>query len=405
MTYLLSLQIASQVTEWYKQWRTIFLVLRPGFLSIYRNADETKLRHKLNLSELSAVARQKDPKRKDKHVFGLFSPSRNFHLEAKSAAEATEWVELIRREARIDEAEDEMILASPGGANSTFRGFERSIDAHVGTFDERGGYSSSDMEAFSSPHPPPAKARQRVSTNVSTASYIPAGRRTSAAHTVEYSGAEGAGSYSDFSDSGPAARLSALSLSYTDGRPSTSSTQQPSTAQERHHVYMSQAPPTTTATMRPSMGARNQSQMSNLNAFSADSAVMTPGTHFDDSDRVTYHGWMQLLKTKSGVRQWKKVWMVLRPKALAIYKNEEEYSALLVIPFKDIIEVVEIDPVSKSKEHCMQLISQERNYRFCALDEESLARWLGAFKSLLNKRKVALAGKEAGEGRPVAVGS
>lgn len=37
----------------------------------------------------------------------------------------------------------------------------------------------------------------------------------------------------------------------------------------------------------------------------------------------------------------------------------------------------------------MQIIAEDRNYRFCAQDEDALARWLGALKSLLAKRKEA----------------
>jgi hypothetical protein len=79
----------------------------------------------------------------------------------------------------------------------------------------------------------------------------------------------------------------------------------------------------------------------------------------------------------------------LRPKALGLYKNEDEYRANLIIPFPAIIDAVEIDPISKSKKYCMQIISEEKNFRFCASDEDSLAKWLGAFKSLLVKRKEA----------------
>ncbi|KAK5138999.1 hypothetical protein LTR32_007635, partial [Rachicladosporium monterosium] len=107
----------------------------------------------------------------------------------------------------------------------------------------------------------------------------------------------------------------------------------------------------------------------------------------DDPERVLYHGYIHLLKSKSGVRQWKKLWMVLRSRALALYKTEEEYTALLILPFHTIIDVVEIDAISRSRTSCMQVLSEERNYRFCAVDEESLARWLGAFKSLLSRRK------------------
>lgn len=93
-----------------------------------------------------------------------------------------------------------------------------------------------------------------------------------------------------------------------------------------------------------------------------------------EEERVVYHGWIYLLKSKSGVRQWKKVWLVIRPKGLALYKNEDEYAALLVLSLDSIIDAVEIDPISKSKAHCMQILTEERNYRFGAFDEESLTR-------------------------------
>ena len=341
-------------------------MLRPNLLSIYRDKSEAKLRHQINLAELTAVARQKDPKRKEQYVFGLFSPSRNFHLSARSEREAQEWVELIRQQARFAEDEEELLLASPGGGASEYHGFERSIDAQIGpSNDERGGYTSSDADALSgSGHLP---ARPRGDTGFSI-----------------YSGRE-QGSYSDFSDSaGPSARFSALSLAYADGRPSTSSMQPPPTQQ--HSIY-GQVPD------RPSIGARNPSQLSGLalSPGTSRSAVQSPQ---DDSERVYYHGWLYLLKSKTGVRQWKKVWVVLRLQGLALYKSEEEYTALLILPLHTIIDAVEIDPISKSKTSCMQVISEERNYRFCALDEESLTRWLGAFKSLLSKRKA----KEAGSG-------
>lgn len=347
-----------------KTWKPIYLVLRPHIVSIYKDQDESKLRHQLNLCDVTAVARQKDPKRKEKHVFGLFSPSRNFHLEATSEREAQAWVEAIRREARMDMQEDEMFLASPGGANSAYRGFERSIDASISPMaDDRtaAGYSSSEAEACGVSQSLP-KRKHRASVAMSH-------RKPSQA---DYSGAEH-GSYSDFSDSamgGPAARMSALSLAHPDGRPSTSS----------------QAPPPATSIYgQPSMGIRNPSQMSGI-ALGLEENNRQASRASDD-ERVMCHGWIYLLKSKSGVRQWKKVWMVLRPKALAVYKTDEEYTAMIVLPFPNIIDAVEIDAISKSKTSCMQVISEERNYRFCAFDEESLAKWLGAFKSLLARRK------------------
>jgi hypothetical protein len=114
---------------------------------------------------------------------------------------------------------------------------------------------------------------------------------------------------------------------------------------------------------------------------------------------VICQGWIYMLKSKSGVRQWKKSWMVLRPKSLALYKNEEEYAVVLLVPFHNIIDAVEINPISRSKKFCLQLITEERNYRMCAPDDDGLARWLGAVKSLLVKRKEMAGGiQRAGTG-------
>ncbi|KAF2718885.1 PH-domain-containing protein [Polychaeton citri CBS 116435] len=374
-----------------KSWKTIYLVLRPNLLSIYRDKDETKLRHQVQLSELTAVARQRDPKRKDKFVFALFSPSRNFHLEAKTEQDAQEWVELIRREARMDEAEEEMVLASPGGAAREYHGFHSlegrlsKKDAHY-TRDR--GYSSSEAE-MPGPLNSLAKTRERGST-------LRTGpRRTS---NLDYSGAEAA-SYSDFSDSGfgmtTAAQMSALSLSPSEGRPSTSG---PSAQQiQSYDTVYGQTP------QRP-VGNRTASQLSNIGGNVSGTATKASQDQHD-SERVIYHGWVYLLKSHSGVRQWKRTWMVLRPRALALYKNEGEYSALLILPFGNIIDVVEIDSISSSKTACMQIISEEKNYRVCCPDEDSLTRWLGAFKSLLTKRKTLQSQRQnsqtLSEGHPV----
>ena len=161
-------------------------------------------------------------------------------------------------------------------------------------------------------------------------------------HTMNYSGNEH-GSFSDFSDTGGPVQAkfqgSAISLP-------------------------------------PPQEGQNLSQQSNIGTV--------PG-----NERVIYHGWLYVLKSKGGVRQWKKVWVVLRPKALGIYKNEEEYSANMIIPFANIIDAVDIDPPSKSKQHCFQVISEDKNFRFSATDENTLSKWLGAFKSLQVKRKEA----------------
>jgi len=42
-----------------------------------------------------------------------------------------------------------------------------------------------------------------------------------------------------------------------------------------------------------------------------------------DQERVLRNGKLYLLKSKGGVKKWKPVWAVLRPKSMAIYPNEQ----------------------------------------------------------------------------------
>ncbi|TVY89792.1 putative PH domain-containing protein [Lachnellula willkommii] len=321
-----------------KAWKPIYLVLRSNFLSIYRDQNEDKLRHKIQLADLTAVAFLKDPKHKRENVFGLFSASRNYHLEAKSRKDAEEWVELIRRSARIEEEEEEMLLASPGGnATGTYSGFERAMQQHNEAkllHDERLGSSS----------PEPLESMPQLRNKLGGP------RKTS--HTFDYSGNELA-SHSDMSDNDFARAAGASSLSITE------------------EPLAVQAPDTG---LRPVLSAHNASQMS----------VLNPEL---DPERVVWQGHLLYLKSKNGIRQWKDLWAVIRPRNIQFYKNDNEYSTLLLIPLSSVINGVEIDPLSKTKRLCFQVITEEKSYKFCARTEDGLNKCLGAIKSLLAKRK------------------
>lgn len=298
----------------------MYIVLRPNCLSLYKDKNETKLRHQINLAEITAVARQRDSKKKMDHVFGVFSPARNYHLGASSDKEAQEWVDLIRTEARINEEEGEITVMSPTG-KKTFSGFDRTRQ-HV--VNPNLASSSSDLET----RPTSSVAHEGMHS----------ARRPSAA--LNYSGNE-------------RASVSDLDFSDTGGVPGS--------------------------TTSLSLQQKIQQQQNNVSQQSKIESI-------PDEDRVVSHGWLYVLKSKGGVRQWRRMWVVLRPKGLAFYKSEEEYSATLILPFSSIIDAVDIENVSRSKQHCMQVISEEKNIRCCAPDENALAKWLGAFKSLLNKR-------------------
>lgn len=230
-----------------------------------------------------------------------------------------------------------MLLASPGGnATGEYSGFEQAMQQHNEQrrlHEERLG-SSSPEPTDPIPLTPRTKA---LGLNI--------GRRTS--HTIEYSGNE----LSDMSET---------DITRARGMSSVSIPEEP----------LAVKPPA----IRPMLGARNVSQMSGFNVE-------------QDPERVVWQGYLLYLKTKGGVRQWKDLWVVLRPKNITVYKNDSEYSPIFIISMSSVINAVEIDPLSKTKRHCLQIITEEKSYKFCAHNEEMLDKSLGAFKSLLAKRK------------------
>ncbi|KAG7128236.1 putative PH domain-containing protein PB16A4.02c like [Verticillium longisporum] len=279
-------------TQKTKTWKSIYLVLRPNALSLYKTDKEDKLRHKINLSDLTAVALLRDPKQKRKHVFGCFSPAKNYHFQAKDDNDAQQWVDLIRTYARIDEEEEELLLASPVAQRGSYL-----------PPISNGSYADPALRervTSSSPEPLDPPAPRFISTDKR--------RPSNMLDSSGYSGNELA-SHSDFSDT-EMQRLRGMSIEDLAG----------------------QSP--------------QDSGVSGLNLE-------------HDPDRVIWQGWLWFLRNKGGFLR----------------------------PMSAIVDVVDIDPVSKTKCHCLQLITDEKSYRFCAPDEESLVLCLGAFKSLLAKRR------------------
>ena len=233
-----------------------------------------------------------------------------------------------------------MLLASPG-TNTTgpYSGFQSAVQrTHEQNrlHDERLGSSSPEPS-----DPIPRTARTQA------LGLMPA-RKPS--NTIEYSGNELA-SHSDMSDA---------EVTRARGTSAVSNLEDPLAVKP--------------LTPRPMLGARNVSQMSGFNVEL-------------DPERVVWQGYLLYLKTKRGVRQWKDLWAVIRPRNITLYKNESEYSPILLIPLSSVINAVEIDPVSKTKIHCLQVITEEKSYKFCAHNEDTLDKSLGAVKSLLAKRK------------------
>ena len=284
-------------------------------------------------------------------------------LQARSQAEAQEWVDLIRREARIEaQEEQEILLASPTiVAHESLAGHDRwpehTITSNV---DDRLGSSS----------PEPVATRD--------GSRIPGVPQLSAP-SLDYSGDEINGPYaSDFSETQTPPSSYQQPLSFGTFIP-------PKQRQQNLHLHQHHQTPYSHShqSLDPpqlSSATRNLSQVSIGISYASKDPI--------SSEKVIWNGYLLLLHTnRAGVRHWKHLWAVLRSKNLALYKSNEEYAAVLIIPLSSCVDAVEIDPVSKGKRYCMQIITEEKGYRICAENEDKLAEWLGALKMVISKRR------------------
>jgi hypothetical protein len=349
---------------WKASWKPAYLVLRPNLLSIYGNADETDLRESIALSDITAVARVK--KSHLENVFGVFSPSKNYHFQGITEEEVLDWVTQIRLEVRPDDVDLEPL--DPPAPH-----FSRSRDgpdtANLGT-----SYDTTDLSADESPEPAPGSPTARPVSNGQPG-------RPRGTSNVEFSGTEHQNtSHSSFSDFQPGSSLP------KSGYLSTSLPKPPSTL----------SPIASSQQLRPPLQQRNTSQLS----INASSATATAGdTAQTDPERVIRQGFISVQSTKTGIRTWKPLWTVLRPYSLSFYKNEQEYSMLKMLSTGSIIDAVEIDGLGRKREWVFEVIAEEKTLKCSVREEEDMVGWLGALKSVVERRKkdgsrAGLAGKE-----------
>ena len=168
-------------------------------------------------------------------------------------------------------------------------------EAHRGVFRREDERWEQDRWGTSSPEPLDIPHRQSTTRDGVS---IPGLRRQST-HDLDYSG-DDLGRSSDFSDTMPA----------------QGSLHTPSSRTSLHRRILSESMPnrmpvpvTSSQIMRP--GTAGES--SQFSIFPMD----------QDDERVIWHGYLLYLKFKGGVRQWKRHWVVLRPKNLAFYKSEQ----------------------------------------------------------------------------------
>ncbi|KZZ87191.1 PH domain-containing protein [Ascosphaera apis ARSEF 7405] len=116
--------------------------------------------------------------------------------------------------------------------------------------------------------------------------------------------------------------------------------------------------------------------------------LLSPTHH---PERIIHSGNLYLLHRSHthfhfGRRRFKRLWLVLRPHSIAMYKDAREYQVLEIIEMKDVVGAAEIEPLSRSWGWCLQVITRKRTWRFAAGSEEERERWVGGVMKMILSR-------------------
>lgn len=272
-----------------KSWKPVQLVLRRAILSIYKDEAHTQLKHQIKLQEITAVELRKDKSGRQPQTgrFDLYTLPRNFHFEAGTNEEAALWVQLIKQEARAFDEDGHKAGES-----------RRSTTTRPRTVSNTGSMTTT-TPAIRIPRSrnTSASSDTRVHLRSTSANIVLEPPRISADHS-----ATDVGSFSDFSD-------------FSDEPMFGSVGDLPVHRRFRAHSAISSA----ASIPGPDAGhetSQSEAEQSPRKPF----YMLDPNS---EDERVVCHGFLQCLKSRGGVRHWKRYWAVLRKKSLALYKSEE----------------------------------------------------------------------------------
>lgn len=101
-----------------------------------------------------------------------------------------------------------------------------------------------------------------------------------------------------------------------------------------------------------------------------------------------------LLRLKKRFMQWRKYYLVLTNKSLYFYNTRHDATLKHVPPYKSIpcdqiLDVIDVDPLSKSKVWCLLIITPKKRIRFSASSEEEVEKWFAALQAIILSHKKA----------------
>lgn len=273
------------------------------------------------------MAPRRDSKRPDAPIFAVFTPARTFYFQVPTSNLAESWLTDLKSAARLDL--DPLLPTDPDqpldeGHTEPEDGVDAGLAAAVASGRLAIGSSGEDEETATvtagSAGGGPGRSR---SISRSAAMAVPRRRQATATQQqqqqqqTQMSYGTSQGSFSSISSLG-AANFPDSTLSLNLPAP------------------ISESPPTTGMEELDRKGKMEETvEETGSGATVTQSAGAGTGQGTRSlgvlgvwEERVMKSGWMYLLKRTGGVKKWKQVWVVLRVRGLALYKNEKVSESL-----------------------------------------------------------------------------
>lgn len=333
--------------SWKKQW----VVLRAQGLSVYKDEREYEPVRVIPAEEIMSVALLDDLN------FAVFTSSINHHFKSDSRADSESWVGQLKEVGKraADNVVDAQIRERAASSNSAFTSAAAlpppgQIPIVVDTCMVASPHSQ--LHSYSNhPHSPHLDASGTHS------------------HT-EYSGDDVFSSQSEWDED-----KSPLSKSPIG---------------EKHHFHdlTAHANNTHTNTNTNTTGGATKvtppTISTNSPPQSSGPSPTSPTPPSPSKSSLIAEG--SLLRLKKRYNQWQRQYAVLTVDSLSFYKSQssahQHKKPIKTIPVDQLLDVVELDPLSKSKPYCMQLITPAKRIRFSLDSEPELTKWLVAIKSI-----------------------
>lgn len=340
-----------------KKWSRRWFVLRADQLVYYKDESEYKVEGMISTADIMSVTMLADQK---PNHFALFTNNKNFHLQADNTPDAQAWVDVIRHTA--NEAAESILCSSFERLNT---GSPLASNPEEFKREQVALAAKLSSPTTTSPPPPPG-----VTDGIHfPKSFLPP---TEGGGMVV---SPGGGMYYDYSGTEDLGMSSCTSEGGLTSPPKPF--QQPqlqhstdTTNNENLHLNIPHLPP-------------NYNQRQRTNTDNNNEATTTSTEHEDGEEKIVKKGY--ILRLKKRYNQWRRQYVILTDQKMEFFKNEKNKTAVKELSVKDIIDVVEIDPLSRTKRFCMQLITDNKRMRFCAESEEDLTKWLASLKSVITK--------------------